>query len=42
MKNSKNIMVKVTVKEGWTDKSKFAIIGLIGGILAIVAVIAFD
>ena len=35
-------MVKVTVKEGWTEKSKLAIIGMIGGILAIIAVIAFD
>jgi len=42
LKNSKNIMVKVTVKEGWTEKSKLAIIGMIGGILAIIAVIAFD
>lgn len=42
LKNSKNIMVKVTVKEGWTEKSKLAIIGMICGILAIVAVIAFD
>jgi hypothetical protein len=42
MKNFKTIMVKVTVKEGWTDKSKLAIIGMIGGMLAIIAVIALD
>ena len=42
IKNFKIVMVKVTVKEGWTDKSKLAIVGLIGGMLAIIAVIALD
>ena len=42
MKNFKNNMIKETVKEGWTNNNKLAIIGLISGMLAIVTVVAFD
>jgi len=35
-------MVKVSVKEGWSNQSKMAILGLIGGLLAILVVIIID
>jgi hypothetical protein len=34
--------MKVTVKEGWSDTSKLAIIAIIGSLLAITAVVMFD
>ena len=34
--------MKVTVKEGWSDASKLAIIAMIGSILAIAAVVILD
>jgi hypothetical protein len=39
--NSKN-HVKISVNSGWTQKSKLAIIGLIGSISLIVLVVVFD
>lgn len=35
-------MVKISVKEGWSDKSKLAILGLVGSIALIVAVLMVD
>jgi hypothetical protein len=34
--------MKVTVKEGWSDTSKYAVIAIIGSILAIAAVVILD
>ena len=34
--------MKVTVKEGWSDASKYAVIAIIGSLLAITAVIILD
>lgn len=34
--------MKVTVKEGWSDTSKYAIIAMIGSLLAIDAVVILD
>jgi hypothetical protein len=34
--------MKVTVKEGWSDTSKLAIIAMIGSLLAIAAVVILD
>jgi hypothetical protein len=34
--------MKVTVKEGWSDTSKYAVIAIIGSLVAITAVIIFD
>jgi|GEM_PF-1196401 len=34
--------MRVTVKEGWSDTSKLAIIAIFGSLLAITAVIMFD
>ena len=34
--------MRVTVKEGWSDTSKMAVIAIIGSLLAITAVIIFD
>jgi hypothetical protein len=34
--------MKITVKEGWSDTSKLAIIAIIGSLLAITAVVMFD
>lgn len=34
--------MKVTVKEGWSDTSKYAVIAIIASILAIAAVVILD
>ena len=34
--------MKVTVKEGWSEKSKMAIIAMIGAGIAIIAVVILD
>lgn len=34
--------MKVTVKEGWSDTSKLAIVAIIGSLLAITAVVMLD
>lgn len=34
--------MKVTVKEGWSDTSKLAVIAMIGSLLAIAAVVILD
>jgi len=34
--------MKVTVKEGWSDTSKLAIIAMIGSLLAIAVVVILD
>ena len=34
--------MKVTVKEGWSDTSKLAIIAMIGSLLVIAAVVILD
>ncbi|MDH3204721.1 MAG: hypothetical protein OEL81_08615 [Nitrosopumilus sp.] len=35
-------IMKVTVKEGWSDTSKLAVIAIIGSLLAITLVVIFD
>jgi len=34
--------MRITVKDGWSDTSKYAIIAMIGSLLAIVAVVILD
>ena len=34
--------MRITVKEGWSDTSKLAIIAMIGSLLAIAAVVILD
>lgn len=34
--------MKVTVKEGWSEKSKMAILAMIAGAMAIIAVVILD
>lgn len=34
--------MRVTVKEGWSEKSKLAIMAIIGSLIAIIAVIILD
>jgi len=34
--------MKITVKEGWTEKSKMAIFAMITSVIAIIAVIILD
>jgi hypothetical protein len=34
--------MRVTVKEGWSEKSKYAIIAMIVSIVAIIAVVLLD
>jgi len=34
--------MKITVKEGWSEKSKMAIFAMIGGAIAIIAVVILD
>jgi hypothetical protein len=34
--------MKITVKEGWSEKSKMAIFAMIASVIAIVAVIILD
>ena len=34
--------MRVTVKEGWSEKSKYAIIAMIASLVAIIAVIVLD
>ena len=34
--------MKVTVKQGWSEKSKLAIIAMMGSMIAIIAVIVLD
>jgi hypothetical protein len=34
--------MRITVKEGWSDTSKYAVIAIIGSILAIAAVVILD
>ena len=39
---SPSYMVKISVKEGWSNKSKLAILGLIGSMALIIAVMMID
>ncbi|MFB5639435.1 MAG: hypothetical protein ACE5RA_04285 [Nitrosopumilus sp.] len=41
-KSLKNIVMKVTIKEGWSEKSKLSIIAIIGSMVAIIAVVILD
>jgi hypothetical protein len=34
--------MKVTVKEGWSEKSKYAIVAMIFSLVAIIAVVVLD
>lgn len=34
--------MKVTVKEGWSQNSKLAIVAILGSLVAIIAVVMFD
>ncbi len=34
--------MKITVKEGWSEKSKMAIIAMVGSVMAIIAVVMLD
>jgi len=34
--------MKVTVKEGWSEKSKLAIMAIVGSLIAIIAVVILD
>ena len=34
--------MKVTVKEGWSEKSKMAILAMIGSLVAIIVVVILD
>ena len=34
--------MKITVKQGWSEKSKLAVIAMMGSMIAIIAVIALD
>jgi len=34
--------MRITVKEGWNEKSKMAIIAIIGSLVAIIAVVVLD
>jgi hypothetical protein len=34
--------MKITVKEGWSEKSKMAMIAMIGGAIAIIAIVILD
>jgi len=34
--------MKITVKDGWTEKSKMAIFAMMAGVLVIIAVIILD
>jgi len=34
--------MKITVKEGWSEKSKYAIIAMIFSLVAIIAVVVLD
>ena len=34
--------MRVTVKEGWSEKSKIAIIAIVGSLIAIIAIVALD
>ena len=34
--------MKVTVKEGWSEKSKMAVLAMIVGVIAIIAVVILD
>jgi len=34
--------MRVTVKEGWSEKSKMAIMAMIGSLVVIIAVVALD
>jgi len=34
--------MKITVKEGWSEKSKMAIFAIVGGLIAIIAVVILD
>ena len=34
--------MRITVKEGWSDTSKYAVIAMIGSLLAIAAVVILD
>lgn len=36
------IIMKVTVKEGWSEKSKMAILAMGVGVIAIIAAVALD
>jgi len=37
-----HIIMKVTVKEGWSEKSKWSIFAIIGSLVAIIAVVILD
>ncbi|MFB5598231.1 MAG: hypothetical protein ACE5RJ_04360 [Nitrosopumilaceae archaeon] len=41
-KNLENINMRVTVKEGWSEKSKMAVFAIIGSLVAIIAVVILD
>jgi len=41
-KNPLDIIMKITVKEGWSEKSKMSIIAIMASLAAIVAVVIFD
>jgi len=34
--------MRVTVKEGWSEKSKLAIMAIVGSLIAIIAVVILD
>jgi hypothetical protein len=34
--------MKITVKEGWSEKSKMAVLAMIVGVIAIIAVVILD
>jgi len=34
--------MRITVKEGWSEKSKWSIIAIIGSLVAIIAVVVLD
>jgi len=40
--NSKIVVMKITVKEGWSEKSKIAIIAIMASMISIIAVVILD
>jgi len=34
--------MRVTIKEGWSEKSKLAIMAIVGSLIAIIAVVILD
>ena len=41
-KNTKTNMVKIAVKEEWSTQSKLGVLGLVGSITVIIAVVLLD